>query len=56
MRKQVNSSMIVYTFHNFHQNAWTYVFLYGSSCLSETDCWENSIDSEGLDFVLQGDQ
>jgi hypothetical protein len=24
--------------------------------LSETGCWENSIDSEGLDFVLETDQ
>jgi hypothetical protein len=26
------------------------------NCLSETDCWQNSIDPEGLDFVLQSDQ
>jgi hypothetical protein len=48
----------VYTFHKFHRNAWTYVLylLYWFSCLSETGCWQNITDSEGLDFVLQTDQ
>jgi hypothetical protein len=30
--------------------------LYCFNCLLETDCWENSTDSEGIDFEIQTDQ
>lgn len=52
----------VYTFYRFHQNTWTYIlniifiFHYWFSCLSVTDWWQYTIDSKGLDFVLQTDQ
>jgi hypothetical protein len=30
-----------------------FLLLYWFNCLSETDCWQNSIDSKGLDFILK---
>jgi hypothetical protein len=51
-------TIYLYTFHKFHRNTWTYVLnivfflLYWFSCLSKTDCWQNNIDSEGLNFVF----
>jgi hypothetical protein len=48
---------LTFTFYKFYQIVWTYVlniavFLpYWFRCLSEIDGRQNSIDSDGLDFI-----
>lgn len=49
------------TFHSSHQSAWTkfqmfFFILYRLNCLWENDCWQKSVDSKGIYFVLQTDQ
>lgn len=48
-------------FTEIHEHAfqgWFHGFIYSLmiSCLSETYCWLDSIDSKGIDFVLQNDK
>jgi hypothetical protein len=58
--KQLQSN--IYPFHNLHLDTWTcflnfvLIFPYWFSYLSETECCQNGLDTEGFDFVLQVDQ
>jgi hypothetical protein len=52
-KKKLNCNLLMYTSYNIHHVLNIFFFPNWLTCLSEADCWEKSIDLEGLDFLMK---